>query len=527
MSTLELNLDTPSFKGNGQSEDNSKVSPASNDGAANARQEKGVSSSKTTEPAKKPWTNIQKIAFRIGFLYLLFLCIPTYPKFYEELFSLRWGKITYHDFQGIVAFWPPQFITIESEEGVFGLLNYINLILLFAGSVAGGLIWTALDKKTTQYSKLYYWIRVLARYRLAYGMIGWGLKKAFPMQMVFPTVGMLNTPFIDMAEKKLYWSHVGVSFWYTVFLGFAEILPGLLLLNRKTSPLGAALAAVVTFNICIANHAYDAGVAVPAAYFAIIGIFIVWYDLPKIWNLVVNERDIQPYRYQPVISEKWQRRLAFGIKWTFNFLFVPVAAGLWAYGFFNGNNYNIPSTPGLAGAKGYYNVTEFRLNNKVIPYSPQDSIRWQDATFEGWSSLSYKTNRTAIADRMIGYSPLRVKNDKKNNRLNQVNTQDSDELQKLKQNRDLGVTRWEVGGMAGERRYFFYKADTDRQVLYLQNKNKNHKEETQILHYNRPTANRIVLKGINEFQDSIYVVLDRSDKKYPLVEGRTAAVKSY
>lgn len=480
------------------------------------------------EHKTKEWKPYQKIAFRIGFLYMLLLCIPTYPRFYEHLFNLEFSKITYHDFQSIVAFWPPQIILIESEEGVFGLLNYINLILVFGVALVGAGIWAQLDKKTRNYDKLYYWIRALARYRLAYGMVGWGLKKAFPMQMVYPTVGMLNTPFIDFAEKKLYWSHVGISFEYTVFLGFAEILPGLLLLHRKTAVLGAALAAVVTFNICIANHAYDAGVAVPAAYFAIIGIFIVWQDLPKIWNLIVNEKDIlQPYRYYPVFSERWKRNLRTGVKFTLNFIFVPLAAAAWAYGFFYGNNYNIPSTPGLADAKGYYNVTEYRLNGKVIPYSPQDSLRWQDATFESWSSLSYKTNRGAIADRMIGYSPLRVKDDKKNTQLNQVSTQDSDNLAKLKKNRDLGVTRWEVGGMAGERRYFFYQADTVNKVLYLQNKNRNHKDETQVLRYSRPTPDRIILTGLNEFRDSIYVVLDRNNKKYPLVEGRQTKIAGF
>lgn len=484
---------------------------------------------KVEAPKKsRKWKPYEKVAFRIGFLYMLILCIPTYPKFYTHLFKLEFFKITYHDFQSIVAFWPPQFVLIESEEGVFGLLNYINLILALVVAIVGASIWTLLDKKRTEYNKLYYYILVLARYRLAYGMIGWGLKKLFPMQMVFPTEGMLNTPFIDMAEKKLYWSHVGISFEYTVFLGFAEILPGLLLLNRKTAGLGAALAAVVTFNICIANHAYDAGVGVPAAYFAIIGVFIAWYDWRNIWKLVVGEKDVlQPFRYHPVLTERWQKNLTTGLKWTFNFLFVPVAAGLWAYGFFFGNNYNIPSTPGLTGTKGYYNVTEYRLNNKIIPYSPQDSLRWQDATFESWSSLSYKTNRGAIADRMIGYSPLRVKNDKKNSKLNQVNTQNSDELAKEKKDRDLGVTRWEVGGMAGERRYFYYKADTIKQVLYLQNKNKYHEDETQVLHYSRPTADRIILKGINEFKDSIYVVLDRSNKKYPLVEGRQSNIKAF
>jgi hypothetical protein len=479
-------------------------------------------------PAKNHWTQQQKIAFRIVGLYIIFLCIPTYAEFYKHLFGLAYSTITYHDFQSIVAFWPPQIILIESEEGVFGLFNYINLFLVLVAAVIGGLIWTVLDKRSANYSKLYYWIRVLARYRLAYGMIGWGLKKAFPMQMVFPTQGMLNTPFIDFAEKKLYWSHVGVSFHYTVFLGFAEILPGLLLLHRKTSVLGAALAAVVTFNICIANHAYDAGVAVPAAYFAIIGLFIASYDLPKIWQLIANEKDVlQPYRYYPTFPEKWQRYLRNGLKLTFNFIFVPLAAAAWAYGFFNGNNYNIPSTPGLANTRGYYNVTSFQLNNKEIPFSPQDSIRWQDAIFEDWSTLSYKTNRGAIADRMIGYSPLRVKGDKKNSRLNQVNTQDSDQLGKEKKNRDLGVTRWEVGGMAGDRRYFFYKADTVNHILYLQNKNKNHKDERQVLHYSRPANDRIVLTGTNEFNDSIKLVLDRQDKKYPLVEGRQTAIQAF
>jgi hypothetical protein len=474
------------------------------------------------------WSNKQKIAFRIGFIYMLLLCIPLYAGFYTHLFKLEFPKITYHDFQSIVAFWPPQIILIASEEGVFGIFNYINLFLVFVAACILGGAWTLLDKKAENYSKAYYWIRVLARYRLAYGMIGWGLKKAFPMQMVFPTEGMLNTPFSDFAEKKLYWSHVGVSFNYTVFLGFAEILPGLLLLHRKTSVLGAALAAVVTFNICIANHAYDAGVAVPAAYFALIGIFIAWYDLPYIWKLVVNEKDIlQPYRYYPTFPGKWQRILRTGLKFTFNFIFVPLAAAAWAYGFFNGNNYNIPSTAGLANTKGYYNVSSFTLNNKVIAYSPEDSIRWQDAIFEDWSTLSYKTNRGAIADRMIGYSPLRVKGDKKNERLNQVNTQDSDKLQKEKRNRDLGVTRWEVGGMAGDHRYFFYKADTIKNILYLQNKNKNHKNETQVLHYSRPTEDRIILSGVNEFNDSIKVVLDKVHKKYPLVEGRQTSIKVF
>jgi len=35
------------------------------------------------------------------------------------------------------------------------------------------------------------------------------------------------------------------------------------------------------------------------------------------------------------------------------------------------------------------------------------------------------------------------------------------------------------------------------------------------------------LSGINEFNDSIKVVLDKVDKKYPLVEGRQTSIKEF
>ncbi len=476
---------------------------------------------------KRVWTAGRKLAFRIFGIYFLALCIPSYPAFYQHLFNLDFSKLTYHDFQSVVAFWPPQLVLIESEEGVFGFLNYINLILLFLVSVVLGSVWTFFDKKSKNYDQLYYWVHTIVRYRLAFGMVGWGLKKVFPMQMVYPTIGMLNTPFIDMAEKKLYWSHVGVSFWYTVFLGFAELIPGLLLLHRKTAPLGGALAAVVCFNIVLANHAFDAGVAVPAAYFTLLGIYVVWQDIGKIHEGLTLRKTVQLNRYYPIYNSHLKANAKTVIKWLSIFIFVPVTAFYWGYGFFNGNNYNIPSTPGIPTLTGYYNVDRFVHNGEELPFNPHDTIRWQDAIFEKWSSLSFKTNRTAFVDRMIGYSPLRVKGKRNRSRLNQVDTQDSDNLFKLNKNRDLGVTRWEVGGMAGNRSYFFYEADTIQHILILQNKNKNHSDEKMRLSYTIVEDKKIKLEGLNQYSDSIQVDLSFVKRRYPLVEGRQSILDSY
>jgi hypothetical protein len=40
----------------------------------------------------------------------------------------------------------------------------------------------------------------------------------------------------------------------------------------------------------------------------------------------------------------------------------------------------------------------------------------------------------------------------------------------------------------------------------LQNKNKNYEEEKWLLQYNRPDSVTIVLIGVNQLKDSVYVV---------------------
>jgi len=72
--------------------------------------------------------------------------------------------------------------------------------------------------------------------------------------------------------------------------------------------------------------------------------------------------------------------------------------------------------------------------------------------------------------------------------------------------------------LGSNRKWYYYKADTINKVLYLQNKNRYDREQKQVLHYDRPTSDRIILWGTNEFEDSIYVVLDRDKSVLPLLE---------
>lgn len=437
------------------------------------------------------WKPYEKVSFRIAAVYVLLLCLPVNADTFEYVLNIEWLKLNCRDLFIIATWRHMDFVKIATESGRWGIVSYLDLLIPLLIAIPVAALWGYLDRERKEYDNLYYWVRTIVRYRVGLGIVAWGFRKLVPGQMVLPTIGVMNTPFGDFQAQKLYWQGVGITPGYEVFLGLAEFAAGFLLLFRKTTALGAALTVVVLGNIVIANHVYDGGVHVHSFYYTILGMFILWKDFPKIWNLLVREKDSMVVHYYPAFIEKWQRYTRNGIKLFLHGVFVVLFFILQVDDYIHAP-YRLPDTPGLAGAHGYYHVTEFRLNNKVIPYSPLDSTRWHDVIFEKWSTMNFKVNRTAVMDQSNGggYSKLDIERS------------------------------WELAGIGGGRRYFFYEADTVNQILKLQNKNIAHRNETLLLHYERPGEDRVVLSGVNEFQDSIYVVLDRVRRDYPLQKGR-------
>lgn len=478
---------------------------------------------------QKPWKEYEKITFRIAFFFFGIFAIPWDAGFYERLIGLDYANLNYRHLNAIFNFYNPQFVNHYSESGFFGLYSYANFVVVLAVAVICGLIWTALDRNRKEYNLLYYWVRALARYRVAYGLIAWGYKKVFVMQMPPLNVAMLHTDFADMFAKRLYWESISVVPWYEVFLGFAEVVPGILLLFRKTTALGAALGMVVLGNVAIANHAYDIGEQVPCAGMTMLSLFVLWYYLPAIYKLVVKQQDIQVKEYVPVFPAAWHRYAKRTVKYSFNFVFVILFLIFEIRGYTQNDFYKIPNTPGLNKAKGHYQVTEFRINNKVIPYSPLDTVRWHDATFEEWSSLSFKVVNRPDEIEMFAAASYPRRGEPYDNQWHLTLAGDDRRFGRGEKRReepsirDLNI-RWEMSGIGSDRKWYYYHADTVNQVLYLQNKNRYRKDQKQVLHYTRPSDTRIILSGLNEFNDSIYVVLDKSQRDYPVKFSRRASL---
>jgi len=302
-------------------------------------------------------------------------------------------------------------------------------------------------------------------------------------------------------------------------------------------------------DIVYVNFAYDGGVHVYSSYFVLFAAFLLAYDIPKVYNLLILERATVPVYHYPSFRQTWQKTGRVALKATTLFIFLGVLFYV-QYINFRYDPYKQPSMKGVSALRGFYNVSEFRLNNNLIPYSPLDTVRWQEVTFEKWSTLTYKVNRPVPLDLSNGGgAPMR----------------------------DINRT-FELTGVAGGKRVFYYDADTVNGVLYLQDKNiagarrggrrndakskskqsenpakspwiptaalanitpevtridpialstrrtrgvaaelKNDpKRNKMILSYSTADGSHVILQGINENKDSLYVVLDRVEKKYAL-----------
>jgi hypothetical protein len=515
--------------------------------------------------AAEPWKSYQRFLFRTAFIFFVLMSIPNSADWYSDLMALDWTRLHYRDLYDIARFQPS---FIRGIEGVPSLLGYADWFAALALALVGGGIWTALDRKRLSYNTLYYWLRVIVRYRAGIGIIGFGFTKLLPVQMPYPSLGLLDTDFGDFTAQKIYWLSVGIVPWYQVFAGVVEIAAGTLLFFRRTTFLGAALLFGALGDIVYVNFAYDGGVHGYSSYFVLFATFLLWYDIPRLYRLLVQERLTIPVHYYPSFSQPALRYLRYALKSATFIIFLGLLS-YYQYINFRYDPYKQPSTPGVAALRGTYQVTEFRLNNQAIPFHPLDSLRWQDVTFEKWTSLTYKTHKANLLDLSNGGgSPMR----------------------------DIERT-FEATGTAGGRRVFHYYADTVNQVLYLQDKvvatpnrerregsrnagdrsrKQEHKQyagagaktapdnwipqqawthigdentrldpralsarrdrefageprpgprKRMILNYRTVDGSRVVLRGINENQDSVYVVLNRVNRKYALSESTLVAGK--
>jgi uncharacterized membrane protein YphA (DoxX/SURF4 family) len=448
----------------------------------------------TTNQTK--WKEYEKGAFRFFFIYFVLQALPLDWKYFGNLFRIQWGSLSFGDIFYISRY-TPQFISGSSTPGTWGIGILADWALIAGIALIGAIIWSIRDKKGENYNKLYYWLRVILRYRLAIGIIAYGFIKFFPLQSPLPSISNLNTSYGDFNRWKLFSLSLGIVPGYESFLGLVEIVVGILLLFRKTATLGAIVILVFTGNVFISNIAYDGGEAIYALYLINIALFLTVYDIQRIYNLVALRKPTLPNTVKVSLIGQWGiSRLVLKSLFIFFFVFLY---GYKTYAAYHHDIYQYPKAKGLTGLAGLYNVSDFKVNNKQLLYSQTDTTRWNDVVFEKWNTISIGSLKRYKADTAT---------------TEEISSRDKDR-------------KYELDGTTG-RAYYSYVADTVNQVLLLKNRNSNYKADQFTLHYTKPENGTIILTGLDHNKDSIYVQLDRVNKKYLLqeaVQGRSKALK--
>jgi hypothetical protein len=524
------------------------------------------------------WTGTQRFLFRIAFIFFIAISIPNSAEWYKLVAHIDWTNLHYRDLYDIARFGSG--INFFGNS-IFGstLLGYANWITTALIAVGGAAIWTWIEvarkKVPANYNNLYYWLRVVVRYRAGIGIIGFGFTKLLPVQMPYPSFGLLNTDFGDFTAQKIYWLSIGIVPWYQVFAGVVEVAAGTLLFFRRTTTLGAILLFGALGDIVYVNFAYDGGVHVYSSYFVLLAAFLLIPDVPRIYRLLVQEKVTRVFHYYPDLSKPILRFTRFTLKAAVLFIFLGLLFYLqyinWRY-----DPYKQPSVAGLKELRGTYAVTEFRRNNQSIPFSPLDSTRWQEVTFEKWTTMTYKVNCPTPIDLSNGGGDPQ---------------------------RDVNRT-FELTGTGGGRRVFHYYPDVATKTLYLEDKfkavpdrrnraagvggdggtdrnngivalsgereiskarssardsswipkdalarigsevdkidpraastrrnrefaeaPKSEKRNHMVLAFATNDGSHVILQGVDEHRDSLYIVLDKVDKKYALSESPFQAGK--
>lgn len=132
-------------------------------------------------------------------------------------------------------------------------------------------------------------IRLIATYYLGWVLLKYGLDKLFKCQFYLPEPNILYSRVGDLDKDILFWSSMGSSYSYNIFMGLSEIIPGILLFFSKTRKLGILLALGVLLNVVAINFSFDISVKLFSSFLLFIAIYLIVPFAFNLWRFLSNQ----------------------------------------------------------------------------------------------------------------------------------------------------------------------------------------------------------------------------------------------
>jgi hypothetical protein len=350
--------------------------------------------------AEQHWSTSQKVGFRFVFTYL---CLYLYPLSstlgWFWWFWVRWEGRTYEWPWKQVVPWVAANIfhvnhPVTSMDGGDTAYDHIKVFCFIVIAAVVTLIWSALDQKRANYSKLFQWTRWYVRAVLAFTMIGFGMFKVIPVQSPFPDLLTLMQPFGDIATDRLFWTFLGSSASYMVFAGIVETSGGILLLIPGLTTLGALVSLGALVAVLTQSGFHNVSVKLGVVNLIVLDLFLIMPAVPGLLNMLVFNRTVEPERRQPLSRHRWINYAAWLVPWAFGLYFI--VSGTFTYR----HELQMRSDAHTIPVYGIWKVTEFIADGQVRAPLLTDNLRWQRVIFDSDPRLAPKA--TAIVQQMDG-----------------------------------------------------------------------------------------------------------------------------
>ena len=253
---------------------------------------------------------LSRIGIRFTFLYLLLYCyfgLPIIPFVGDWLATpIDWAWRLICPWTAVHVFHLSGPVTRYHPTGSGDTtLEYIRVFCYAILAALGALLWSILDRKESRSEMLYPWIRLILRFYLAAVLLSYGFGKVFPLQFPAPDFTRLSETFGEASPMGLLWAFMGASQAYEMFSGLAEVIPGLLLLFRRTTTVGALIAVAVLSNIVALNFCFDVPVKLFSSHLLLMALFLLVADRTQLWNFFMLHQLAQLHA---VRIPRWERR---------------------------------------------------------------------------------------------------------------------------------------------------------------------------------------------------------------------------
>ena len=181
---------------------------------------------------------------------------------------------------------------------MYGLVFFLFILAVFTA-----MIFSFFPNFKKQQSKVFQIFRLLFFYYLSMQLLKYGLDKIFKAQFYLPEPNILYTPLGAISKDLLFWSSMGTSRSYNIFMGILEVAPALFLLFKKTRPLGLLIAIPVLINVVAINFSFDISVKIYSVFLLLLSCFLFAPYLKSVYQFFILQKETTLFNPSSFLNE--------------------------------------------------------------------------------------------------------------------------------------------------------------------------------------------------------------------------------